>query len=83
MSATREALSARREYSELEATFAALAQDLLAEIGKTDPAEKDKRDNLYFQFRALKDVEQRLVAKAAGVALEEHRQSLAEAGFSR
>jgi len=58
-------------------------QELLKQIGETRPEETVKRESLYHQFNALRDVQAALVAKASHADIEDHRNSLAEAGFSR
>jgi len=79
----QDALRAKSELTQTQAAFHRLAQDLLKQIGETAPAETEKRESLYHQFAALKQVEQSLLTQAAHADIEERRNSLAEAGFSR
>ncbi len=79
----QQALKIKAFVSQTQDLFDDFSQELLKQIGDTRPEEAEKREALYHQFNALRDVQAALIAKASHVDVEDHRNSLAEAGFSR
>ncbi len=79
----QDALKAKAFIAQTQTLFDDFGQELLRQIGETRPDERDKREGLYHQFNALRDLQATLAAKAGHADVEDHRNSLAEAGFSR